>query len=156
MANRIATFETTNGTFKIELFEEQVPETTGNFIKLAQDGFYDGLIFHRVIEGFMLQGGCPLGTGTGGPGYEIADEFNSDLKHDAEGILSMANSGPNSGGSQFFITLDEAPWLNNRHAVFGRVTDGLEVVKTIGNVQTNVSDRPLEDVTITTLTIGEE
>ncbi len=156
MANRIATFETTNGTFKIELFEEQVPETTGNFIKLAQDGFYDGLIFHRVIEGFMLQGGCPLGTGTGGPGYEIADEFHPDLKHDVEGIFSMANSGPNSGGSQFFITLDETPWLNNRHAVFGRVTDGLEVVKAIGNVQTNTSDHPLEDVTITTLTIGEE
>lgn len=156
MANRIATFETNNGTFKIELFEEQVPETTGNFIKLAQDGFYDGLIFHRVIEGFMLQGGCPLGTGTGGPGYEIADEFHPDLKHDVEGILSMANSGPNSGGSQFFITLDKTPWLNNRHAIFGRVTNGLEVVKAIGNVQTNTSDHPLEHVTITTLTIGEE
>ncbi len=156
MANRIATFETSNGTFKVELFEEQAPETTGNFIKLAQDGFYDSLIFHRIIEGFMVQGGCPQGTGTGGPGYTIDDEFHPDLKHDVEGILSMANSGPNTGGSQFFITLAETSWLDNRHAIFGRVTDGLEIMRAIGSVQTNASDRPLEDITINSLTIGEE
>ncbi len=156
MANRIATFETSNGTFKVELFEEQAPETTGNFIKLAQDGFYDSLIFHRIIEGFMVQGGCPQGTGTGGPGYTIDDEFHPDLKHDVEGILSMANAGPNTGGSQFFITLSETSWLDNRHAIFGRVTDGLEIMRAIGSVQTNASDRPLEDITINSLTIGEE
>ena len=156
MANRIATFETSSGTFKVELFEEQAPETTGNFIKLAQDGFYDSLIFHRVIEGFMVQGGCPQGTGTGVPGYNIPDEFHPDLKHDSAGILSMANASPNTGGSQFFITLDETTWLDNRHAVFGQVTDGLEIVSAIGSVQTTASDRPLEDITINSLTIGEE
>jgi len=156
MANRIATFDTTLGIFKIELFEEQAPETTGNFIKLAEDNFYDGLIFHRVIDGFMVQGGCPQGAGTGGPGYNITDEFHPDLKHDSEGILSMANAGPNTGGSQFFITLDETPWLDNRHAVFGRVIDGIDIVQTIGSVQTDAGDRPLDEVTITTLTIAGE
>jgi len=156
MANRIATFETSSGTFKVELFEEQAPLTTGNFIKLAQDGFFNSLIFHRIIEGFMVQGGCPQGTGTGGPGYNIDDEFHPDLSHDSEGVLSMANAGPNTGGSQFFITLAETSWLDNRHAVFGRVNDGLDIIRAIGTVQTNASDRPLEDVTINNLTIGEE
>ncbi len=156
MANRIATFDTTLGSFKIELFEEQAPETTGNFIKLAEDNYYDGLVFHRVINSFMVQGGCPQGTGTGGPGYNIADEFHPDLKHDSEGILSMANAGPNTGGSQFFITLDGTPWLDNRHAVFGRVTEGIEVVRTIGGAQTDSGDRPLEEITISTLTIAGE
>jgi len=156
MANRIATFETSSGTFKVELFEEQAPLTTGNFIKLAQDGFFNSLIFHRIIEGFMVQGGCPQGTGTGGPGYNIDDEFHPDLSHDSEGVLSMANAGPNTGRSQFFITLAETSWLDNRHAVFGRVNDGLDIIRAIGTVQTNASDRPLEDVTINNLTIGEE
>lgn len=156
MANRTATFETNRGTFKIELFEDKAPLTTGNFIKLAGDKFYDGLIFHRVIGGFMLQGGCPHGTGTGGPGYEIDDEFHPELRHSSEGTLSMANSGPNTGGSQFFITLAETSWLDDRHAVFGSVIEGLEIVKEIGMIETNPADRPLEDVTIDRVSIGEE
>jgi len=105
MANRYALFDTTKGNFKIELFEDKAPITTGNFIKLVTDGFYDGLIFHRAIQGFMIQSGCPEGTGRGGPGYTIKDEFHPDLKHECEGILSMANAGSNTGGSQFFITV---------------------------------------------------
>ena len=155
MANRTATFETSKGSFKVELFEEKAPITTGNFIKLAEDDFYDGLILHRVIEGFMIQGGCPQGTGTGGPGYEIDDEFHPDLRHDGEGILSMANAGPNTGGSQFFITLAETPWLDDHHTVFGKVTAGAEVVRSIGSIETNPNDRPLEDVTVHSVTIGE-
>ena len=159
-----AVFDTNLGTFEGELFAKECPETVWNFINLAEGrqksekagNFYDGLIFHRVIDGFMIQGGCPQGTGTGGPGYNIADEFHPDLKHDSVGILSMANAGPNTGGSQFFITLDETPWLDNRHAVFGRVIDGLEVVQTIGSVQTDAGDRPLEEITINTLIIAGE
>jgi len=158
MANRAAKFQTNQGAFTVELFEEQAPKTTGNFIDLAEKGFYDGLIFHRVIEGFMIQGGCPSGTGTGGPGYTIPDEFHAELRHDGEGVLSMANAGPNTGGSQFFITLDATSWLDGKHAVFGKVTKGLDVVRTIGSTKTARGDRPLEDVVMETVSImgGEE
>ena len=120
MANRHADFTTSQGNFRIELFEDKAPETTGNFIKLAESGFYNGIVFHRVIDNFMIQGGCPQGTGMGGPGYTIPDEFHPELKHDSPGILSMANAGPNTGGSQFFITLVPTDWLDGRHAVFDK------------------------------------
>jgi cyclophilin family peptidyl-prolyl cis-trans isomerase len=153
MANRAAQLQTNHGAFTIELFEEQAPKTTGNFIDLAEKGFYDGLIFHRVIEGFMIQGGDPSGNGTGGPGYTIPDEFHAELRHDGEGVLSMANAGPNTGGSQFFITLAATPWLNGKHAVFGRVTEGLEVVRAIGTTQTGRGDRPVVDVVVESVTV---
>jgi cyclophilin family peptidyl-prolyl cis-trans isomerase len=153
MTNKIAVFETNKGTFEIELFTEKAPITTKNFIDLTEKGFYDGLIFHRVIKGFMLQGGDPDGRGTGGPGYSIEDEFHPDLKHDSEGVLSMANSGPNTGGSQFFITLAATPWLDGKHAVFGKVTTGIDIVKEIGNIQTGAMDKPVEDVVINKITI---
>jgi cyclophilin family peptidyl-prolyl cis-trans isomerase len=155
MANRNATFQTNHGTFTVELFEQRAPVTTKNFIDLAEKNFYDGVIFHRVIDGFMIQGGDPQGTGRGGPGYTIPDEFHPELKHDAAGILSMANAGPNTGGSQFFVTLAPTPWLDGKHAVFGRVTDGMDVVQAIGSVATGAGDRPREDVVIEQLTIGE-
>ena len=155
MANRIAEFETTMGDFQIELFEDKAPITTKNFIDLAKKGFYDGVIFHRVIDGFMIQGGDPTGTGRGGPGYRIPDEFHPELRHDAAGILSMANAGPNTGGSQFFITLAPTPWLDGRHAVFGRVVAGMEVVESIGKVETGPGDRPVREVTMTKVTIRE-
>ncbi len=127
-----ATITTPKGTIKIELFTEQAPETTGNFIKLAKEGFYDGLKFHRVISDFMIQGGCPEGTGTGGPGYKFKDEPGAlKLKHDKPGILSMANAGPNTNGSQFFITHVPCPHLNGKHGVFGQVLEGQDVVDTI-------------------------
>jgi len=153
MANRTATFQTNKGTFSVELFEERAPETTGNFIKLAENGFYDGLLFHRVIEGFMIQGGCPEGTGRGGPGYTIDDEFHPELRHEEEGTLSMANAGPDTGGSQFFITLAATPWLDDKHAVFGKVSGGMDVVREIGSVETGVMDRPEEDVVMESVTI---
>jgi peptidyl-prolyl cis-trans isomerase A (cyclophilin A) len=156
MANRIANFETSMGDFKVELFEDRAPLTTGNFIELSAKGFYDGLTFHRVIEGFMIQGGCPTGNGTGGPGYQIDDEFHSELRHDGPGVLSMANAGPNTGGSQFFITLAETSWLDDRHAVFGRATGGLDVISSIGGVQTGANDRPTETVTINRVTIADD
>jgi peptidyl-prolyl cis-trans isomerase A (cyclophilin A) len=155
MANRIAEFETTMGDFQIELFEDKAPITTKNFIDLAKKGFYDGVIFHRVIDGFMIQGGDPTGTGRGGPGYRIPDEFHPELRHDAAGILSMANAGPNTGGSQFFITLAPTPWLDGRHAVFGRVVAGMDVVESIGKVETGPGDRPLREVKMTKVTIRE-
>lgn len=155
MANRIAKFETNMGVFEIELFEDKVPKTTKNFIDLTEKGFYDGLIFHRVIDGFMIQGGDPNGNGTGGPGYKIDDEFHKDLRHDDEGVLSMANAGPNTGGSQFFITLAPTPWLDGHHAVFGKVVKGMEVVREIGQVEVNFRDKPLEDVTMEKITIIE-
>jgi len=131
MGNRIATIETDKGTIKIELFEDKAPITTKNFIDLTEKGYYNGLTFHRVIRGFMIQGGDPKGDGTGDPGYSIDDEFHPDLKHDSEGILSMANSGPNTGGSQFFITEGPQPHLDNKHAVFGKVIEGMDIVKSI-------------------------
>jgi len=146
MANRHAHFVTSQGEFRLELFEDKAPITTGNFIKLAESGYYDNLIFHRVIDGFMIQGGCPNGTGTGGPGYTIKDEFHPELKHDGPGILSMANAGPNTGGSQFFITLAATDWLDGRHAVFGKVVEGIDVVNAIGKVRTGAQDRPTENV----------
>lgn len=156
VANRFAIFATSEGTFTVELFEDKAPLTTKNFIDLAEKGFYDGLIFHRVIDGFMIQGGDPTGTGTGGPGYEILDEFHPDLKHDGEGVLSMANAGPNTGGSQFFITLAATPWLNGHHAVFGKVVRGMDVVKKIGKVDCDSGDRPLVEVVIKKITIIDE
>ena len=127
-----AVFDTNMGSFTIELFADKAPKTVENFVKLSNEGFYNGVIFHRVIEDFMIQSGDPEGTGRGGPGYTIEDEFHEDLKHDSAGILSMANTGmPNSGGSQFFITYDATPWLDGRHAVFGRVTEGIDVLESL-------------------------
>ena len=154
MANRIAVFDTNMGEFEIELFEDKTPVTTGNFIKLAEEGFYDGVIFHRIIDGFMIQGGDPTGTGMGGPGYTIEDEFRRDLRHESEGILSMANTGrPHTGGSQFFITLAATPWLDGHHTVFGKVIKGMEVVREIGSVKTGFQDRPVHYVVINKITI---
>jgi cyclophilin family peptidyl-prolyl cis-trans isomerase len=123
-----ANLVTEKGTVRIRLFAEEAPETVNNFVFLARDGYFDGTTFHRVIEGFMAQGGDPTGTGAGGPGYSISDEFHPDLRHDRPGVLSMANRGPNTGGSQFFITHVATPWLDDRHAVFGEVVEGMEVV----------------------------
>ena len=156
MANPIAVFETNHGTFEIELFEDKAPLTVKNFIDLAEKGFYDGLIFHRVIDGFMIQGGDPNGMGTGGPGYTIPDEFHKDLKHDSEGVLSMANAGPNTGGSQFFITLAATPWLDGHHSVFGKVVKGMDVVREIGKVDTDFQDKPLAKVVMEKVTIRRE
>lgn len=152
MANRHAVIETSLGVMEIELFEDKAPITTKNFIDLAEKGFYDGLIFHRVIKNFMIQGGCPKGDGTGGPGYTIKDEFDDSLRHDKVGVLSMANAGANTGGSQFFITLVPTPWLDGKHSVFGVVVKGEDVLVKIGNVET-VSDKPVEDVVIESVKI---
>ena len=152
--NRTAKFETNLGTFKVELFEDRAPKTTKNFIDLAEKGFYDGVIFHRVIKGFMIQGGDPKGTGTGGPGYTIPDEFHPELKHDSAGILSMANAGPNSGGSQFFITLAPTSWLDGKHAVFGKVVEGMDVVEKIGTTPTAPGDRPKTNVVMEKVTVS--
>ncbi|MBR9680443.1 MAG: peptidylprolyl isomerase [Candidatus Altiarchaeota archaeon] len=146
MTNKIAVIDTNYGTMEIELFEDRAPITTKNFIDLAEKGFYDNLIFHRVIKEFMIQGGDPDGRGTGGPGYEIPDEFHAELKHDKPGILSMANSGPNTGGSQFFITLIPTPWLDGKHSVFGQIIKGEEILQKIGAVQTGPGDKPLTDI----------
>jgi cyclophilin family peptidyl-prolyl cis-trans isomerase len=148
MPNRTARFTTNQGAFDIELFEDRAPQTTKNFIDLVEKGYYDGLSFHRIIDGFMIQGGCPSGTGTGGPGYKIKDEFHPELKHDSAGVLSMANAGPNTGGSQFFITLAATPWLDNKHAVFGKVSSGMDVVEKIGKTRTGGQDRPVEPVVV--------
>jgi len=154
MANPAATFETSMGTFKAEIFLDKVPITANNFITLAKKGFYNNLAFHRVIAGFMIQGGDPNGDGTGGPGYEIKDEFHPQLKHNSKGILSMANAGPNTGGSQFFITLAPTSWLDGKHAVFGKVVEGMEVVDAIGKVETDPSDdRPLKSIVVKKVTI---
>src|SRR5690606_1776351 len=154
MSNRTARFEPTLGNFTVELFDDRAPNTAKNFADLAQDGYYDGLIFHRVIDGFMIQGGCPQGTGTGGPGYTIKDEFHRELRHDSKGIVSMANAGPNTGGSQFVITMAATPRLDDRHAVFGRVTEGMDVVEKIGKVKTGRNDRPVEEVKMLKVTIA--
>jgi len=138
---KTATIETEKGTITLELFADRTPKTCANFEKLASEGFYDGLIFHRVIPDFMVQTGCPKGTGTGGPGYTFEDEFHKDLKHSGPGILSMANAGPNTNGSQFFITHVPCPWLDGAHTVFGRVLKGQEVVDSIeqGDVMIKVT-----------------
>ena len=153
MANKIAVFNTNKGNFKVELFGDKAPLTVGNFTKLVDKGFYNGLIFHRVIPNFMIQGGCPHGTGRGGPGYNIRDEFHPDLKHDAKGILSMANAGPNTGGSQFFITVATTPWLDKHHSIFGKVVEGMDVVETISKVEKDRTDKPLQDIVINSITI---
>lgn len=128
---KTATFETSKGTITIELYDDKTPKTVANFEKLAGEGFYNGLTFHRVIADFMIQGGCPQGTGTGGPGYKFEDEFHPELRHDGPGVLSMANSGPNTNGSQFFITHVACPHLDDKHSVFGRVTSGQDIVDSI-------------------------
>ena len=138
---KVATIETDKGTITIDLHDEKAPKTVANFEKLAGEGFYDGLKFHRVIDDFMIQGGCPKGTGTGGPGYTFEDEFHKDLRHDGPGVLSMANAGPNTNGSQFFITHVECPWLDGKHSVFGHVREGQDVVDAIkqGDVMNRVT-----------------
>jgi peptidyl-prolyl cis-trans isomerase B (cyclophilin B) len=136
-----ATIQTNKGTIKLDLYDDKAPKTVENFETLAKKGFYDGLKFHRVIPDFMIQTGCPQGTGTGGPGYKFKDEFHKDLKHDGPGVLSMANAGPNTNGSQFFITHVATPWLDGKHSVFGRVTEGQDVVDAIkqGDVMEKVT-----------------
>jgi peptidyl-prolyl cis-trans isomerase A (cyclophilin A) len=177
-----ATLHTSEGDIEVELYDEKAPTTVENFLRLAEhdpaadadpapdtvtwedpdtgevrgDSLYAGAEFHRVIEGFMIQGGDPTGTGRGGPGYQFEDEFHDDLSHDGPGVLSMANSGPDTNGSQFFITLDAQPHLDGSHAVFGRVTDGMDVVEAIGAVETDADDRPTEPVTIESVTIHDE
>jgi peptidyl-prolyl cis-trans isomerase B (cyclophilin B) len=142
-----ATLHTNHGPISIELFDDDAPKTVENFTKLARDGFYDGIIFHRVIPDFMIQGGDPTGTGSGGPGYTFADEFNDNRV--VRGALAMANAGPNTNGSQFFIvTTEAASWLDGKHTVFGRVTDGMDVVDTISALETDARDRPTTDVVI--------
>jgi peptidyl-prolyl cis-trans isomerase B (cyclophilin B) len=135
------TISTSRGDIQLELYADKVPNTVANFVKLVADGFYDGLSFHRVIDDFMVQTGCPEGSGRGGPGYQFEDEFDAELRHDTPGILSMANSGPNSNGSQFFITHVATPWLDDKHSVFGRVTDGQDVVNAVeqGDIMNKVS-----------------
>lgn len=128
---KVATFDTDKGVIRVELFDDKTPNTVGNFEKLCDQSFYDGLSFHRVIDNFMIQGGCPEGTGTGGPGYRFEDEFHPDLKHDGPGVLSMANAGPNTNGSQFFITHVATPHLDGKHSVFGKVIEGQDVVDSI-------------------------
>jgi cyclophilin family peptidyl-prolyl cis-trans isomerase len=148
-----ATMQTNHGTIELELFDDDAPKTVENFTKLARDGFYDGVIFHRVIEDFMIQGGDPTGTGTGGPGYQFEDEFNA---HKVErGALAMANAGPNTNGSQFFIvTAGACPWLDGKHTVFGRVTSGMDVVDDISQVDTVPGDRPRDEVRIESVTVA--
>jgi peptidyl-prolyl cis-trans isomerase A (cyclophilin A) len=160
---------TSDGNFTARLFEDEAPKTVANFAGLADgskewtdprtgkkshEKYFDGTVFHRVIAGFMIQGGDPLGQGTGGPGYTFADEFSPKLRHDRAGLLSMANRGPNTGGGQFFITLVPTPWLDNKHAIFGEIVEGMEVVEAIGRAPTSKpGDRPLKPITIQTVTI---
>lgn len=165
-----ALFETNQGNFKVELYADKAPNTVANFVDLAEGKkeykdpktgetkkitkkFYDGLVFHRVIKDFMIQGGCPDGNGTGGPGYRFEDEFAPGLKHSEPGILSMANAGPNTNGSQFFITTVPTPWLDGRHAIFGKVVEGLPVVMKIGATKTGSGDRPVDPIRITSVKI---
>ncbi len=156
-----AQVKTNMGDFEIELFAKECPETVWNFVNLAEGRqqcvksgpYYDGLIFHRVIDGFMIQGGCPEGSGRGGPGYRFKDECRADLKHDVPGILSMANAGPGTNGSQFFITLVPTPHLNGRHTVFGKISSGMDVIKKIGSTKTGMMDRPAQDIVMEKVTI---
>ena len=152
----VAVIKTNMGTIEIELFEKQTPKTVENFVGLAEKGYYKGVIFHRVIDGFMIQGGDPTGTGRGGEslwGKKFDDEIDTTLVFDGEGILAMANAGPNTNGSQFFITLAPTKWLNGNHTIFGKVINGVDVVKAIGKVEKNAQDRPLKDVVMETVTI---
>ncbi len=167
-----AHFTTSDGKFTVKLFDAEAPNTVANFVGLAEGSkewtdpgsgqkakkpYYNGTIFHRVIDGFMIQGGDPLGQGTGGPGYKFADEFHATLRHTGAGILSMANSGPNTNGGQFFITLAATPWLDNRHSVFGEVVEGMDVVKKIGSTPTSKpGDRPLKPITIESVVIEKK
>ena len=168
MTGTYARFVTTEGDFTVRLFDQEAPRTVENFVGLAEGTkewsdprtnqkvrkpYYDGTIFHRVIDGFMIQGGDPLGQGIGGPGYNFADEFHPKLRHNKAGIVSMANRGPNTNGGQFFITLGPTPHLDDRHAVFGEVVDGMDVVSTIGRTKTGDRDRPVKDVVIQNVTI---
>ncbi|MGE3841469.1 MAG: peptidylprolyl isomerase [Vicinamibacterales bacterium] len=163
-----ARFETNHGTFLVRFFDQEAPKTVENFVGLAEGTkewmhpvtrqkvttpFYDGLIFHRIIDGFVIQGGDPLGSGVGGPGYRFEDEFHPSLRHGRAGLLSMANAGPNTNGSQFFITLGPTPHLDNRHSVFGEVVEGMDVIKKIGSVRVGRQDRPVEDVVMQKVTI---
>lgn len=163
-----AIFETNKGNFTIELYADKAPNTVANFVGLiegtkeftdAESGepttrpYYDGLTFHRVIPDFMIQGGCPLGSGTGGPGYQFADEFHPELKHDAPGILSMANAGPNTNGSQFFVTVAATPWLDGNHSIFGKVIEGMDVVNAIVSVDRDHQDMPLEPVVMSKVSV---
>jgi cyclophilin family peptidyl-prolyl cis-trans isomerase len=156
MEMTVAKINTNMGLIEIELYEDKVPKTVGNFVGLAEKNYYDGIIFHRVIDGFMIQGGDPTGTGMGGEsfyGKSFEDEFHPDLRHTEAGILSMANAGPNTNGSQFFITLAATPWLDGKHSVFGKVISGMDVVEKIGNVETGAQDRPVNEVVMETVTI---
>ena len=171
MGNPTATLHTSEGDVTVELFEERAPRTVGNFIGLATgerewtdpetgervqgEPLYEDVLFHRIIDGFMIQGGDPTGTGRGGPGYQFDDEFHEELTHDGPGILSMANSGPNTNGSQFFITLDATPHLDGKHSVFGTVTEGMDVVRKIGSVETDPNDRPVDDVVLESVTVHD-
>jgi peptidyl-prolyl cis-trans isomerase B (cyclophilin B) len=149
-----ATLQTNHGAVEVELFADAAPKTVDNFVKLARDGFYDGVIFHRVIPDFMIQGGDPTGTGSGGPGYTFEDEFNQHKV--VRGALAMANAGPNTNGSQFFIVVaDACPWLDGKHTVFGRVTNGMDVVDAISDVPTDARDKPREDVVIENVSVSE-
>jgi cyclophilin family peptidyl-prolyl cis-trans isomerase len=149
-----ATLQTNQGTIELELYPNEAPKTVENFVKLSRDGFYDGVVFHRVIPDFMIQGGDPTGTGSGGPGYQFEDEFNDHRV--ARGALAMANAGPNTNGSQFFIvTADACPWLDGKHTVFGKVTSGMEVVDAISQLPTDARDRPRDDVTIDSVSVAE-
>ena len=149
-----ATLHTTAGPIAVEFFDDDAPKTVENFRKLAGDGFYDGLSFHRIIKDFMIQGGCPQGTGTGGPGYQFEDEFNDNKI--VRGALAMANSGPNTNGSQFFIvTTDAAPWLDGKHTVFGRVSDGMDAVDALEHTATDGGDRPLEPQVIERIELSD-
>ncbi|HYK92724.1 MAG TPA: peptidylprolyl isomerase [Thermoplasmata archaeon] len=154
MSNPVVTLKTSLGDIALEIFQDKAPKTAGNFLKLVRDGFYNGLTFHRVIPGFMIQGGCPKGDGTGGPGYTIPDEFHPSLRHSGPGIASMANAGPNTGGSQFFITLAATTWLDGKHAIFGKVVAGQSVVDKIGGVARDSSDRPRTAVRIEKATVS--
>ncbi|QDS70574.1 heme binding [Venturia effusa] len=159
MATEVA-LETSRGLITVELYEKHAPKTCKNFAQLAERGYYNGVIFHRVIPDFMIQGGDPTGTGRGGAsiyGDKFEDEIKPDLKHTGAGILSMANSGPNTNGSQFFITLAPTPWLDGKHTIFGRVSDGIKIVKILGMTQTDRDDKPIQDIKIiTAYVVGKE
>jgi cyclophilin family peptidyl-prolyl cis-trans isomerase len=172
MPRTLAHFDTTMGKFTVELYADKTPKTVANFVGLAEGSkewthpgtkekkkgvpYYDGIVFHRVIEGFMIQGGDPLGKGFGGPGYNFEDEFEPSLRHDSIGILSMANAGPNTNGSQFFITLGPTPHLDRRHSVFGKVIEGLDVIKAIGSTKTDGQDKPVTPVVMNKVTIEHQ